>query len=232
MGGVWADGPLLAVDTETTGVDPATDRIVEAAAVTIGPGGEVLHAWSNVVDPGVDIPEGAANVHGITTERARAEGCSPVVALRALGELIAGFSGPVVIYNARFDWPLLITEADRHDLIWPDAPLLDPLVLDKHLDRYRRGGRKLVDVARHYGVTLADDDAHGARADATAAGQIMRRMLDLNPAIGATRLDDLQVWQQRWSDDQRASFADYRRRTSDPNFTETLGWPIPTGEAA
>lgn len=228
----WADGPLLAVDTETTGVDPATDRIVEAAAVTIGPAGDVLHAWSNIIDPGIDIPDGAAAVHGITTERARAEGCAPQVALRAIGELIAGFDGPVVIYNARFDWPLLITEAERHDLMWPDAPILDPLVLDKHLDRFRRGSRKLIDVAALYGVKLTADDAHGARSDATAAGLVMRRMLDRNPAIGATSLADLQVWQERWSDEQKASFADYMRRSKDPRFTESLGWPIPNGVAA
>ncbi len=228
----WAERPLLAVDTETTGIDPATDRIVEIAAVTLNPDGTIIHAWSNIVDPGIPIPDGAANVHGITTDRAKTEGCDPVVALRAIGEAIAGFDGPVVIYNARFDWPLLITEADRHDLIWPTAPLLDPLVLDKHLDPYRKGSRKLVDVAAHYGVILADEDAHGAHADATAAGRVMQAMLRREPAIGETPLDALQLWQERWHDEQRASFAGYMRRTRDPQFTDILGWPTPTGIAA
>lgn len=228
----WADGPLLSVDTETTGVDPSTDRIVEIAAVTINRHGEIVHAWSNIVDPGIPIPDEAANVHGITTGQAIMEGCAPTVALRAVGELIAAHPGPVVIYNARFDWPLLITEAERHDLIWPDAPLLDPLVLDKHVDRFRKGSRKLIDTAAHYGVTLTADEAHGARSDATAAGLIMRRLIDKTPAIAATSLEDLQVWQQRWADEQRASFADYMRRQRDPQFTDELGWPIPNGQAA
>lgn len=227
----WAHDPLLAVDTETTGVDPAEDRIVEVAAVRLDHG-EVTLTWSTIVDPGIAIPDGAANVHGITTQRAQTEGAAPAEALRRLGELIAAHPGPVVIYNARFDWPLLITEADRHGLIWPDAPLLDPLVLDKHLDPYRRGSRKLIDTARHYGVTLTDDEAHGAAADALAAARITEAMVAATPAIGQTPLDDLQVWQQRWHDDQAESFADYMRRTRDPQFTKQLGWPLPSGVAA
>lgn len=227
----WAHLPLLSVDTETTGVDPAEDRVVEVAAVRLDHG-EVTLSWSTVVDPGVDIPDGAANIHGITTQRAQAEGVPPVDALRHLGELIAGHQGPVVIYNARFDWPLLITEADRHGLIWPDAPLLDPLVLDKHLDPYRRGSRKLIDTARHYGVDLTADEAHGAAADALAAARIMAAMVAGHPVIGDTDLGALQVWQQRWHDDQAASFADYMRRSKDPQFTKQLGWPLPSGVAA
>lgn len=231
MGG-WADGPLLALDTETTGVDPATDRIVEIAAVVIAADSTVLSAWSTIVDPGVEIPEGASNVHGISTERARAEGIAPADALRRCGEIVAAHDGPIVIYNARFDWPLLITEADRHGLVWSDAPILDPLVLDKHLDQYRRGSRKLIDTAAHYGVALSDHDAHGAAADATAAGLIMRAMIDRTPAIADTSLADLQVWQERWHDQQTASFVDYMRRSKDPGFVKELGWPCPSGIAA
>ncbi len=227
----WVHDPILAVDTETTGVDPAEDRIVEMAAVRLDHG-EITLSWSTIVDPGVEIPDQAANIHGITTQRAQTEGVLPVDALRHLGELIAGHDGPVVIYNARFDWPLLITEADRHGLIWPDALLLDPLVLDKHLDPYRRGSRKLIDTAGHYGVTLTVDDAHGAAADALAAARITEAMVRNTPAMAATTLEALQVWQQRWHDDQAASFADYMRRARDPQFTKQLGWPVPSGVAA
>jgi DNA polymerase-3 subunit epsilon len=232
MGEPWASGPFLAVDTETTGVDPASDRIVEAAAVEILPDCTIGATWSAIIDPGVDIPTEAAQVHGITTARARAEGIAPVDALRQLGERIAAHPGPVVIYNARFDWPLLVTEADRHGLVWPDAPLLDPLVLDKHLDRYRKGSRRLTVVAAWYGVVLTEDDAHGALADAIAAGRTMRAMVDRSPEMAATPIDAMQLWQERWFDDQQASFADYMRRTKDPLFTAHLGWPCPTGIAA
>ena len=227
----WAHLPLLAVDTETTGVDPTEDRIVEVAAVRLHHG-EVTLSWSVVVDPGVEIPDGAANVHGITTERAQAEGVAPVDALRHLGDLIDDHDGPLVIYNARFDWPLLNVEASRHGLDWPDALILDPLVLDKHLDPYRKGSRKPIDTAHHYGVTLTEDEAHGAASDALAAARIVEAMAAATPAMTGTSLAGLQVWQERWHDDQAASFADYMRRTKDPQFTKALGWPLPTGAAA
>ena len=74
----WVTGPLLGFDTETTGVDPLGDRLVTAAVVSCGPlgadgaRGRDVRTW--LADPGVEIPEAAAAVHGITTERARAEG--------------------------------------------------------------------------------------------------------------------------------------------------------------
>ena len=63
--------------------------------------------------------------------------------------------------------------------------MLDPRVLDKHLDRYRKGRRTLTDLCAHYGVTL--EGAHDAAADALAA-------LDVVRALGrrfATRLERL-----------------------------------------
>jgi DNA polymerase III epsilon subunit-like protein len=69
----WHTGRLAAFDIETTGTDPESDRIVTAAISLVGaelPGEH--HAW--LIDPGIEIPAGAAAVHGITTERARAEG--------------------------------------------------------------------------------------------------------------------------------------------------------------
>ena len=49
-------------------------------------------------------------------------------------------------------------------------PVLDPRVLDKHIDPYRRGGRKLTDLCAHYKVAL--DGAHSADADAIAACRV------------------------------------------------------------
>jgi DNA polymerase-3 subunit epsilon len=71
---------LAAFDIETTGIDCESDRIV-TAAVTLAGGGRPLesHAW--LVDPGIEIPAGATAVHGVSTERARAEGRSPAEAV-------------------------------------------------------------------------------------------------------------------------------------------------------
>ena len=66
----WHRGPLASYDCETTGTVVGTDRIVSAAL--IHPNGNVTR-WLSDVD-GVEIPEAATAVHGITTEHARAHG--------------------------------------------------------------------------------------------------------------------------------------------------------------
>lgn len=235
MAGSWADRPFLAIDTETTGVDPFTDRVVEVAAVTIDPDSSVHEPWSIVVDPGVEIPAGAAEVHGITTDRARAEGVSPKLALSALSERIwrhveshAG-QAPLVAFNCRFDWPLLMAEAARHGVgDFPVlAPMVDPMLLDRLCDRFRKGKRQLVLVAEHYGVDLDPEAAHGALADATAAGQVMRRIIDTFPDLRKMTLPGIWLHQTHGHEQWRAGFEDYLRCNKDPQARIVPGWPVP-----
>ena len=153
----WWAGTLTVPDTETTGIDVARDRMVSLAVVRVTRTGAVEPgSLATVVDPGLPIPAGAAAVHGITTERARREGVPPAVALRAAVPLhLHGRDegAPPRIFNAPFEGPL------------PAVPLL----LDQHFDRYRRGSRRLADVAAHYGVRI--DAAHSADAVATAGSR-------------------------------------------------------------
>ena len=65
----------FAWDLETTAADPEQARIVTATAVWIhGPQTEE-RAW--LVNPGIDIPDEAARIHGVTTDMARANGVDP-----------------------------------------------------------------------------------------------------------------------------------------------------------
>lgn len=227
----WAERPFLAVDTETTGVNPFEDRIVSVATVMINDEDVVNDSAEYLIDPGVEIPEAASNIHGITTARAQAEGMPTGEALAAVASTISAATAngfPVVIYNAAFDWPLLLAEADRHGVDFPAAAaILDPFLLDKMVDRYRKGGRKLIDVAGHYGVDLDEADAHGALADATAAGRVMRALLRQHPAIAGHPLAGVVLRQTLGAEQQRQSFVDYMRRTKDQGFDKPAGWPIP-----
>jgi len=65
---------LAVFDLETTGVDVDTSRIVSAYVGVIADDGSVIEQLDWLADPGIEIPAGASAVHGITTERARAEG--------------------------------------------------------------------------------------------------------------------------------------------------------------
>ena len=134
----WWSGNLGVFDLETTGIDVETSRIVSAHVGVIDPTGASIELTEWLADPGVEIPEQASAVHGITTERVRAEGrpaaevvAEIVAALRALLER----GVPVTIYNAPYDLTLLNREAVRYGvspLIGP-APIIDPLVIDKAL---------------------------------------------------------------------------------------------------
>ncbi|OIK00643.1 3'-5' exonuclease [Streptomyces colonosanans] len=178
----WYEGPLAAFDTETTGVDVETDRIVSAAVVVQDAPGIRPRVSRWLVNPGVPVPAAATAVHGLTEEHLQRNGRwpSPVTEeiARELGEQ-AALDRPLVVMNAPFDLTLLDRELRRHrasslDRWFTSAPLcvLDPRVLDKHLDRYRKGRRTLTDLCAHYGVEL--EGAHDAAADALAALEVVR----------------------------------------------------------
>lgn len=219
---------LAVFDLETTGIDVETARIVTAHVGVIDGSGAVLDQWQWLADPGVEIPEGASAIHGITTERARAEG-RPARAV--VGEIVATLDTlvaaglPLVIYNAPYDLTVLAREARRHrvaPLVEP-RPVIDPLVIDKHVDRYRRGKRTLSVTSAFYGVQL--EAAHDASADAVAAGRVA---LALAAAYGDRLGDDghaLHDRQSRWCRAQAASFQEYMRREKDPEFVACGDWP-------
>jgi DNA polymerase III subunit epsilon len=215
-------------DLETTGIDVATSRIVSANVSLIGPDGEAIERTDWLADPGVEIPLQASNVHGITTERARAEGrpAADVVAevVEALRSILArGFA--ITIYNAPYDLTLLRHESIRYGVepLKDPAPIIDPLVIDKAVDRYRKGKRTLEAAAVVYGVPLLD--AHDAGADAIAAGRVAQALAAKGFSELNVDVNELHRRQVGWSAEQSASFADYMRRTHNPDFVETSGWP-------
>ncbi len=227
--GGWEQS-LGVFDLETTGVDVASARIVSAAVAVLDADGAVVERWDWLADPGVEIPEAASAVHGITTERARAEGrTAPEVVAEILDTLRALFvrGVAVTVYNAPYDLSLLAHEARRHGLppIEDPAPIVDPLVIDKAVDRYRRGKRTLVLAAEHYGVRL--DDAHDAAADAIAAGRVAQAIARAFPAELALSSAELHARQIEWSAKQDEDFQTYLRRVKeDESITITGGWPI------
>ncbi|MCX5344753.1 3'-5' exonuclease [Streptomyces atratus] len=178
----WYEGPLAAFDTETTGVDVEEDRIVSAALVVQDTTGGRVRVTRWLVNPGVPVPAGATEIHGLTDDHLQRNGRWPAPVMeeiaRALAEQCAA-GRPLVVMNAPFDLTLLDRELKRHRAsslagYLQNAPLcvLDPRVLDKHLDRYRKGRRTLTDLCELYGVVL--DGAHDAAADATASLELVR----------------------------------------------------------
>jgi DNA polymerase-3 subunit epsilon len=224
----WHRGPLASYDCENTGLNTATDRIVTAALIRAN--GDTLR-WISDAD-GMEVSTDASDIHGYTTDVIRAHG-QPAkqvveeIAAAVAGELAAGAA--LVVMNAPFDLPMLDAECARHgvptvaDRIGrPIAPVIDPLVLDRAADRYRKGRRNLEALAAHYDVPLAD--AHQADADAKAALGVARAI--------AEKYEELQVpagvvhgWQikmhARWAANREA----FLKRSGRPEPVDGA-WPL------
>ena len=225
---MWARN-LAVFDLETTGLDLREARIVTACAVKIDQDGQIVgpnQEW--LADPGIEIPEAASNVHGVTTEIARANGRAAKEVVSELLETLRDFFErgiPVVAFNAPYDFTILHYEALRHGLdpIHEPKPVIDPMVLDKYVDTYRSGKRTLEVASRIYGVQL--QDAHNATADAVAAGRVAQAIARKY----AEKLPDdvfvLHNSQIEWSASQDASYEKFRRGSS-PDFTVQRGWPL------
>lgn len=251
----WWQGRIVGFDLETTAPQPEDARIVSAAIAFCG-GGEETRTMTWLVDPGVEIPDAAAEIHGITTERARAEGDD---AAAAVAEILLALSdmtpegAPLAIFNARYDLTVLDREARRHGLnpLGTGRPfcVVDPFVIDKQLDRYRGGSRKLDAICEHYDAVL--DGAHDAAHDAIAAarvayrigqrGEVKRRVR--NAQEGREKAALAREWeacrhdlarlheaQTRWALAERDRFAEYKRSIGEHDIAERVaaarGWPV------
>ncbi|MBW8796949.1 MAG: 3'-5' exonuclease [Streptomyces sp.] len=230
----WYEGPLAAFDTETTGVDVETDRIVSAAVVVQDAPGTRPRVTRWLVNPGVPVPEAATAVHGLTDEHLQRNGRWPAPVMHEIAEELAEHAAmhrPLVVMNAPFDLTLLDRELRRHrasalDRWFEASPLLvlDPRVLDKHLDRYRKGRRTLTDLCTHYEVTL--EGAHDAGADALASLELVRalgrrfaaRLERLTPA-------ELHTLQTTWHAAQARGLQAWFTRSGTPETVNTY-WPL------
>lgn len=230
----WADGPLLGFDTETTGVNTSTDRIVTAALVHRHPLlGTSVETW--LIDPGVEIPEGASAIHGITTEHAREHGQQPAVALEEIARQIAqalGEGTPLVAFNATFDLCILDAELRRHGLRTlaerlgaEPVGVIDPLVLDRAVDRFRKGKRKLIDLCAVYGVNEAGD-LHTADVDVIATLDVLEAMARRHPTLAEMSLPVLHAYQVDAHRAWASSFNDWRARQGFDGPGAGLAWLV------
>lgn len=222
----WKTKSRAAFDLETTGRNARAARIVTASIVVLASDGSVEshHEW--LADPGVEIPEEAAQVHGVTTERARAEGRPAVEVVTEVAGLLQSLfdSGiPVVAFNAVYDFTVMAAECARHGLPQISRfPVLDPYVINKQVERYRKGKRTLGALCDQYGVVL--DEAHTSAADALAAVQLLDAMAVKFPELDkpAAALHSSQI---DWSIEQAADFQAYLRRTKPTAIVEG-DWPV------
>lgn len=202
----WRESRLWAVDTETTGTVPGTDRIVELGAVSFHMGASAR--MGSLINPLRPIPEEAVAVHGIRDEDVRDKPTLQEIAPRFLervreAEVLVGYNWP-------FDAAMLDAGLGQW---WRDAiagkPILDALVVVR-LDAVGRwwkgkGRHKLDEAARRLGIKWAGA-LHRASRDAELAMRVL-----------------FQCWEQLPADAQEASdFIAEQRQIQERQFQEWL----------
>lgn len=157
-------------DTETTGIRPDKDRIIELAAYDATTG----RTFQSLINPGMPIPQEATSIHGITDDMVLS---SPSFA--EVGRSFAEFCGPdaalIAHNNEAFDKLFLQAEYKRHQLEMPAWPMIDSL---KWARKYRS------DLPRHhlqflrqiYGIP--ENQAHRALDDVMVLYQVFSILID------------------------------------------------------
>lgn len=222
----WHELPRAAFDLETTGRDPRTARVVTASILVVNAKAEILQHREWLVNPGVRIPEEASDIHGITTEVAERDGMDPATAVAEISVFLDALfqTMPVMVFNAAYDFTVLREEAKRYGIDQIDPrPVIDPYIIDKQVDKYRRGKRTLVAMCEFYQVPLIN--AHTSVADAAATIAVADRLAE--KYASQLQIDPLLLHsnQIEWAATQAASFQDYLRRR-DPSAVVEGDWPV------
>jgi DNA polymerase III subunit epsilon len=166
--------PWVSIDTETTGRDPVTDRIVEVGCVFLR-GGQVVDRKGWLINPERPIPEEASSVHGIFD----ADVADQPIFQQVGAEILSSLAGYLPLaYNAEFDREFLRAEVARTGgesellppAMRPEVTWIDPLDWARELQSEHKS-RALGDVCERLGIQL--ENAHRATDDAEAAGRVM-----------------------------------------------------------
>jgi DNA polymerase III subunit epsilon len=166
---------FVVFDTETTGLLPHKDEIVQIGAVRMLRGriieGEVLNT---LVDPGMPIPPPSTKVHGVSD--AMVQGAPDI---RDAGRSFHHFARDAVIvaHNAPFDMAFLRRHAKRMDVAW-DHPILDTVLLSAVL--FGASETHTLDaLCDRLDVTIPTALRHTALGDAQATAEVLAKMLPM-----------------------------------------------------
>lgn len=182
------------LDTETTGLSPATGGKVCEVAVSVTKGGAPMEEFSTLLNPGMPMGPEVIAIHGITNEMVAD---APVFADIA-PQLLYLLDGAVIVaHNADFDMSFLQAEFDACGLKMPACPVLDTLKLARKSGKFTRN--RLGCIAEELGINC--QGWHRAMADTKMAEQILYYFLTILSKEGVSELEQLQRFQyKRWSD--------------------------------
>jgi len=190
--------PLVFFDLETTGVNIATDRIVEISILKVFPNGnKESKTW--LVNPEIEIPKEASDIHGITNEKVVSEPTfkelAPKVSRMIDGCDLAGFN------SNRFDIPLFAEEMLRAKT---NFDMNDRVAIDVQVIFHKKEERTLSAGYKFYcGKSL--ENAHSAEADTLATYEILKAQLEKYDDLE----NDVKFLNEYSTHNKRADFAGF-----------------------
>lgn len=157
------------IDTETTGLSPASSRVLEVGVVALDESGSVEWEWSTLLDPKQDV--GATHLHGV----AQADVVGAPTFAEISDTLSTLLSGRVLVaHNISFDAPML-----REEFIRNSKPQLQQPWLCTAVQARQQGFRpyRLDACCEALGISLVN--AHTALGDARATAELFPKIYDL-----------------------------------------------------
>ncbi len=221
--------PIVFFDLETTGVNIATDKIVEISILKVFPNGnKESKTW--LVNPEMEIPKESSEIHGITNEQVATEPTFKELA-KKVNEMVAGCD--LAGFNSnRFDIPLLAEELMRAGI---DFDMKNRKAIDVQVIFHKKEQRTLGAGYQFYcGKEL--EGAHGAEADTNATYEILLAQLDKYPDLenSVDALSEFSTHGERadfagfilMNDEKQEifSFGKYKGRTVEEVFIENPGY--------
>ncbi|MFQ3579123.1 MAG: 3'-5' exonuclease, partial [Bacteroidales bacterium] len=169
--------PIVFFDLETTGINPATDRIVEISLLKVWPNGkQELKTYR--INPEMPIPPRATEVHGITDEDVKNAPTFKMIATELVNILrdadIAG-------YNCnKFDIPLLAEEFLRADVEFDfkKRNIIDVMVI------FMKKEPRNLEAAYKFYCNKELENAHSANADTMATFEVFAQQLEKYEDLG------------------------------------------------
>jgi DNA polymerase III subunit epsilon len=207
---------FVSLDTETTGLSPTTDRIIQIGFSMFIKGVCVdTVSW----DICQEVPNAAFEINKISPERI-ANGHPPYDILVLLLRMFEKSPRRYCIYNAPFDLGFLGAEFARYELEWDFRKLtiLDPLVVWRRFHPFKRG--TLSYVSSYYGIPYNDE--HDAGIDSAASGHVYCQMRGQHGELrGLYSNKMLTGWYDRWA----GSFIHYLQSKNIPYELADFQWP-------
>ena len=163
---------FAAFDTETTGLRPHSEFLVEVAAVRFNLATGAKEYFQSLINPGVPIPWQAMNVHGITDAMV-ATAPSVEKVLPAFFQFIEG--AIPVAHNAPFDIGFISHHSIRAGLTPPSMPVLDSCMFSRRVFT-EQPSHKLQSLVEALGIS--EGTFHRALADAKSCMEVFRRAVE------------------------------------------------------